>query len=55
MFREDFVEYGKHSKAIKEYIEKVDREGNTSHRISTPKKGSKMDQATKAFQVRSQK
>ena len=50
LFRETFVEYGKHSKAIKEYLEKVEREGHTNRRHSMPDTG-KVDKATAAFQV----
>ena len=48
--RDDFVEYGKHSKAIKDYVEKVEREGSSSKQ-STPKKAGKVDKATAAFKV----
>ena len=48
--REDFVEYGKHSKAIKDYVEKVEREGSSSKQ-NTPKKAGKVDKATAAFKV----
>merc|ERR1712098_982112 len=48
--KDNFVEYAKHSKSVKEYLEKVEREGNSPRRHSMPE-AKKVDKATAAFQA----
>merc|ERR1712013_88418 len=48
--RDDFIEYAKHSMALKEYLEKAEREENSPRRHSIPE-SKKVDKATAAFQA----
>ena len=51
--REDFVSYGKHSKCVKEYVDKTakDHQSNTNRATAVKVDPVKIDKAMAAFKV----